>query len=82
MKYCFFYAIFQKYQKLSKRFFQAVAKIGPVVVGVNADLLIFYGGGIWDGSFGRSVCNPARVNHAVTVVGYSSIGNQSFWLIK
>lgn len=56
--------------------------IGPIVVGINADFLFYYGGGIWDGKLGKNLCNPSRVNHAVTVVGYGFIADQKFWLIK
>lgn len=72
------------FRNLNKRYLylnsiKAVAKLGAIVVAIDADLLLSYGGGIWDGTFGKSKCDASNINHAVTVVGYSST---NYWIIK
>ena len=59
---------------------KAVAKTGPVAVGIDAGQPGFssYSSGIYK----SYSCNAARVNHAVIVVGYGTEYGQDFWLIK
>ena len=59
---------------------KAVAKLGPVAVGIDAGQSGFssYSGGIYK----SYSCDPDRVNHAVVVVGYGTEYGQDFWLIK
>jgi hypothetical protein len=59
---------------------KAVAKIGPVAVGIDAGQPGFssYSGGIYK----SKTCVASRVNHAVIVVGYGTEYGQDFWLIK
>lgn len=59
-----------------------MAKLGAIVVGIDAELLTEYGGGIWDGSFDGYVCDKFNLNHAVTLVGYGFSGSKNYWLIK
>ena len=56
--------------------------LGVVSVGIDADQLFDYGGGIWDGTFAGSKCDKSNLNHAVVVVGYGSSGSQNYWRIK
>ncbi|XP_006001245.1 cathepsin S [Latimeria chalumnae] len=58
----------------------AVAKIGPVSVGIDGERPTFlhYSGGIYD----DASCNSWNVNHAVLVVGYGAENGQQYWLIK
>lgn len=60
-----------------------MAKIGAVVVGISAGNLFDYAGGIWDGTNAktRAACS-LNINHAVTVIGYGSASNKTYWIIK
>ena len=59
---------------------KAVAKTGPVAVGIDAGQAEFssYSRGIYS----SSSCNAARVNHAVLLVGYGTEYGQDYWLVK
>jgi len=59
---------------------QAVAKIGPISVGINAHLpsFQFYEGGVYSSPY----CSPYEIDHAVLVVGYGTYNGIPYWLIK
>ncbi|XP_053717615.1 procathepsin L [Synchiropus splendidus] len=58
----------------------AVATIGPITVGVDADhpSFLFYNSGIYE----EPNCNPNNLSHAVLLVGYGSEGGKDYWIIK
>jgi cathepsin F len=53
---------------------------GPLSIGINADPLQEYTGGIVDAD--ESSCNPTQLDHGVVLVGYGSENGQDFWIIK
>ncbi|XP_028968920.1 cathepsin L [Galendromus occidentalis] len=56
----------------------AVAKIGPISVGIDAskDSFRFYKEGIYD----ESSCSTSQLDHGVLVVGYGSEKGKDYWL--
>ena len=58
----------------------ALAFVGPVAVGIDASLrsFTFYSHGVYD----DPACDPSDLNHAVLVVGYGSLHQKPYWLIK
>ena len=48
----------------------ALAKIGPIAVAIDATRLALYS----DGIYADASCNPSYINHAVLAVGYGSDG--------
>jgi len=58
---------------------QALVKYGPLSLGLNADTLQFYMGGVMDPS--QDDCDPDGMDHAVTAVGYGKEG-QDYWIIR
>lgn len=60
----------------SEWFLQRAVAHQPVSVGINADPLHLYAGGIID-----SGCD-GQLDHAVLVVGYGSEGGSDYWLVK
>jgi len=59
-----------------------VAQNGPVSIGINANLMQFYWGGVshpW-----KIFCNPQKLDHGVLIVGYGvdEKKNEPYWLIK
>jgi cathepsin F len=60
-------------------------KYGPFSIALNAELLQFYFGGIFDPL--DSLCNPKNLNHAVLLVGWGVhqshfFGKQPYWIVK
>jgi cathepsin F len=56
-------------------------KTGPLAVAMNARPLQFYSGGVFNVS--RSQCNPYKLNHAVTLVGYGTTSSgRNYWIVK
>jgi cathepsin F len=58
---------------------------GPLSIALNAELLQFYFGGIFD-PFDR-ICNRDNLNHAVLLVGWGTEksflhGQRQFWIVK
>jgi len=53
---------------------------GPLAIAVNATPFQFYTKGILTPT--KQSCNPAGLNHGVTLVGYGSENGQNFWIIK
>ncbi|KAJ8921568.1 hypothetical protein NQ315_010473 [Exocentrus adspersus] len=56
----------------------AVGKIGPIAVGINADKIQNYGGGVFD----NTACSSGQVNHGVLAVGYGKADGKDYWLVK
>ncbi|UYV80617.1 hypothetical protein LAZ67_19001030 [Cordylochernes scorpioides] len=56
---------------------EAVATKGPVSIGINADYLQTYSGGILD----KPGCS-SELDHGVLAVGYGSENGKDYWLIK
>jgi len=61
----------------------AVAKIGPISVGIDAGSILFqfYSGGVYNDPF---FCHSEmeKLNHGVAVVGYGNEGGADYWLVK
>jgi len=55
-----------------------VTNNGPVTIGINANPMQSYTGGIDD----PSNCSPFNLNHAVLIVGYGTDNGVDYWLIK
>lgn len=70
------------YVKLPENNYQAlmnaVAKLGPIAVSVDASAWGSYSGGIFDG------CNQENpdIDHAVVLVGYGEEDGQKYWLVR
>ncbi|XP_078698616.1 digestive cysteine proteinase 1-like [Branchiostoma floridae x Branchiostoma belcheri] len=58
----------------------AVGTFGPVSVGIDARHYTFtqYSSGIYN----NPDCSSINLNHAVLVVGYGTMDNQDYWLVK
>lgn len=56
----------------------AVALIGPVSVMIDAKLIKFYAGGLFD----NPKCSSTDYNHGILVVGYGRWKNLDYWLLK
>ncbi|KAH9490664.1 hypothetical protein Btru_045113 [Bulinus truncatus] len=58
----------------------AVATVGPVSVVVDAshESFQFYAGGVYD----EQNCSSYDVNHPVLVVGYGSLSDSDYWIVK
>ena len=56
----------------------AIAKVGPIAVSVDASTWHAYEGGIFNG------CNQEQpdINHAVTLVGYGEENGQKYWTVR
>ncbi|VDK40542.1 unnamed protein product [Gongylonema pulchrum] len=57
-----------------------VAQKGPLSVGIDADLLMYYKHGILHPP--RKLCPPSMINHGVLIVGYGAENGMPFWIIK
>ncbi|NWT76460.1 CATK protein, partial [Prunella himalayana] len=59
---------------------RAVARIGPISVGIDArrPSFQFYSGGVY---YDES-CNAGNINHAVLAVGYGAQKGTKHWIIK
>jgi len=53
---------------------------GPLSVAINANPLFSYKTGIID--LPASQCNPAALNHGVTMVGYGTENGKDYWVLK
>ncbi|XP_072031894.1 cathepsin F-like [Amphiura filiformis] len=57
-----------------------LAANGPISIGINANVMQFYFGGIahpyqW-------LCEPGGIDHAVLIIGYGVEGDKPYWIIK
>lgn len=61
---------------------EALFNLGPLSVGLNANNLHFYHGGIINDD--NKKCNQKALNHGVAIVGYGfdKPTNQKYWIIK
>ncbi|KAI9072943.1 hypothetical protein K1719_045099 [Acacia pycnantha] len=51
----------------------------PISVVLEAkDEFRFYEGGIFEGKN----CTPIKINHAMTIVGYDSVGDRDYWIVR
>jgi len=56
----------------------AMMKYGPLSIGINAGPMQMYMGGISDPWF----CNPAALDHGVTIVAFGEESGKQWWAIK
>jgi cathepsin F len=57
-----------------------IEKNGPVSIGINANTLQFYMGGIadpWD-----ILCSRSHLDHGVLIVGFGTENNKDYWIVK
>lgn len=52
----------------------------PLSVGLNADPLQYYVGGIIDAD--QYECDPTIINHGVVLVGYGTEDGQDYWIVR
>jgi C1A family cysteine protease len=62
----------------AKEIAATLASTGPLSAAVNASWFQTYMGGIMDPFF----CNPKKLDHGITLVGYGAEGGKDFWIIK
>lgn len=55
-----------------------LVKVGPLSVAINANLLQFY----WGGIFNPFICNPKGLNHGVAIVGFGEEKGKKFWIVR
>lgn len=53
-----------------------IAARGPIACGVNAEPLLQYSGGIFDGQ------GEAQVNHIISVTGYGEENGKPYWIVR
>jgi cathepsin F len=58
----------------------ALQQYGPLSIGINANTLQFYTGGVSNPS--KILCNPAALDHGVAIVGFGSDSGQDYWTIR
>jgi cathepsin F len=58
---------------------ELLVKNGPLVIAMNANTLRFYYGGIFDWD---DFCDPSDLNHFVTLVGYGTVKDKDYWIVK
>ncbi|XP_064623836.1 cathepsin F-like [Lineus longissimus] len=57
-----------------------LAANGPISIGINANAMQFYFGGIshpW-----KIFCSPENLDHGVLIVGYGLKGSEPYWIVK
>jgi len=57
-----------------------VAKNGPVSIGINANMMQFYEGGVAHPR--KYLCKPSELDHGVLIAGYGTDGGDPYWLVK
>jgi len=58
----------------------ALMKYGPLAIGINAGPMQWYHGGVakpW-----KVVCNPAKLDHGVAIVGFGVDSGTKYWVIR
>lgn len=58
----------------------AVAKVGPISVGIDSKLASFHS--YREGIYSDPQCSSTKTNHAVLIVGYGTDSGRDFWLVK
>jgi cathepsin F len=53
---------------------------GPLSIGINANTLQFYTGGVANPS--KILCNPSALDHGVAIVGFGSDSGSDYWTIR
>jgi len=61
---------------------QALMTFGPLAIGVNANPVMHYQGGILDPAKIPGGCDPRGINHAVTAVGFGEEDGVKYWTIR
>lgn len=59
---------------------QAIFENGPVSVGINATPLQWYTSGVLN--LNATLCNPKRLNHGVTIIGFGTENGIPFYIVK
>ncbi|XP_071963197.1 cathepsin L-like [Antedon mediterranea] len=57
-----------------------LAKNGPISIGINANMMQFYFGGIAHPY--KFFCNPNKLDHGVLIVGYGVKNDKPYWIVK
>jgi len=57
-----------------------IEKNGPVSIGINANTLQFYMGGIADPF--DFLCSPKHLDHGVLIVGFGTENSKDYWIVK
>lgn len=58
-----------------------IAEHGPLAIGINADMLQYYYGGIINPSWSWE-CSPSGVDHGVTIVGYGEDNGTKYFIVR
>jgi len=59
----------------------ALLKFGPLSVGINADPIMAYTGGVYQPN-AQNPCDPSGVNHAVNAVGFGTDRGVDYWTVR
>lgn len=57
---------------------QALMQSGPLAIGINAQWMQMYSGGVSD----PLICNPQALDHGVTIVSFGEDSGKKWWRIK
>merc|ERR1712070_288201 len=58
----------------------ALQQYGPLSIGINANTIQFYTGGVANPS--SFLCNPSALDHGVAIVGFGTADGQDYWTIR
>merc|ERR1719198_45638 len=58
----------------------ALQQYGPLSIGINANTMQFYSGGVANPS--KILCNPSALDHGVAIVGFGTADGQDYWTIR
>jgi cathepsin F len=58
----------------------ALQQYGPLSIGINANTLQFYTGGVANPS--KFLCSPSALDHGVAIVGFGTADGQDYWTIR